>query len=288
MGQVRRRSGSLAAMLFLLLFGHAVGAESPDRPPSASEPPSVDSPSSSTTASIVQEPYVSIDAVVINPYRTVDVGSLVGGVIERFYYDEGDFIEKGQVVVHVDPKRYRLIALRAEDRLRAAEVAFALAEQEAKLKRELLQLDAATQQDMAKKGARAEIARYAMAEAKRDVDLARYDLANCKIKAPFSGYLAVRYKRPDETVERLEKVFALVDTSQVYAVADVPEILISEFLKGTEAEFVLRPDVRFTGVVDKVGKLIDPNSRTKKVYLLIDNADSQLEVGMTGALKLMK
>jgi cobalt-zinc-cadmium efflux system membrane fusion protein len=89
-------------------------------------------------------------------------------------------------------------------------------------------------------------------------------------------------------VERLEKVFALVDSSRVYAVAKIPEILISEFQKGTQAEFVLRPDASFAGVVDKVGKLIDPTSRTKKVYLLIDNADSQLEVGMTGTLKLVK
>ena len=48
------------------------------------------------------------------------------------------------------------------------------------------------------------------------------------------------------------------------------------------------PDKKFTGVVDKVGKLIDPKSRTKRVYLLIDNKDSLLEIGMTGSLKLVK
>ena len=169
-----------------------------------------------------KEPYLSIDAVVINPYRSANVGSLVGGEIEHFYFDEGDLVKKGEPVVIVDSRRYRLIALRAEERLRASEAALKLAEQEIKIKEDLLELDAATRQDVVKKAAEAEIARYAVAEAERELDLARFDLVHCKIEAPFTGYLAVRYKQPDEPVERLEKVFALVDSSKVYAVANVP------------------------------------------------------------------
>jgi multidrug resistance efflux pump len=113
-------------------------------------------------------------------------------------------------------------------------------------------------------------------------------LESCEIKAPFSGYLAVRYKQPDETVERLEKVFALVDTSKVHAVANVPELMLDEFPKGKEAFFLLTPEKRFKGTVDRVGKLIDPKSRTKRVFLLINNSDNKLEVGMTGTMQLFK
>jgi RND family efflux transporter MFP subunit len=278
----------LAGAVAILLAGSSIWVASDILYAENTEPPPDGISSQSSPDRAGKDPYVTIDAVVVNPYRSANVGSLVGGEIQNFAFDEGDFVNKGDVVVVIDPRRYRLIALRSEQRLRAAEASLKLAEQEAKLKEELIELDAATRQDLLKKKAEAEIARFAVAEAERELDLARYDLVNCKIEAPFSGYLAVRYKQPDEPVDRLEKVFALVDSSKVYAVANVPEILVSEFKKGTEAEFVQGTDRKFTGVVEKIGKLIDPKSRTKRVYLLIDNSDSKLEIGMTGSLKLVK
>lgn len=287
MGDLRRWTAVLAGFVLISLPASPVWAESGTASSRTSEPPPAKSLQTSP-AKADTEPYVSIDAVVIKPYRYANIGSLVGGEIEHIYFEEGDLIKQGQTVVLIDARRYRLVALRAEQRLRAAEAALKLAEQETKLKEELLQLEAATKQDVLKKAAEAEIARFTVAEAERELDLARFDLVHCRIKAPFTGHLAVRYKQPDEPVDRLEKVFSLVDSSKVYAEANVPEVLVSEFKKGTEAQFVYMPDKKFSGVVDKIGKLIDPRSRTKRVYLLIDNADSKLEVGMTGSLKLVK
>lgn len=235
-----------------------------------------------------QKPYVKIDAVVINPYRSANVGTQVGGVIAVMHFDEGDFIQEGQVVVEIDSKRYRITVLRAEDRLKALQAACKRQEEEAKLRGELLDLDATTRQELEKAEAEAEIARFRMQEAGQELDLAKFDLSCCKVKAPFSGYLAVRYKQPDEPVERLEKIFALVDSSKVHAVANVPESLLNQFKLGNKAVLRYGSDKTVTGTVDRIGKLIDPKSRTKRVYLLVDNSANQLEVGMTGVLELMK
>jgi hypothetical protein len=42
------------------------------------------------------------------------------------------------------------------------------------------------------------------------------------------------------------------------------------------------------GAVERVGKLLDPKSGTKKVYVILDNPDGQLEIGMAGALEPAK
>jgi RND family efflux transporter MFP subunit len=280
-------SAGFLASFFLVVMAAALsyGTDGKQWSPSG-EPPSADSllarPESTRKAD------VRIEAVVVNPYRSANVGSQVGGSIDRVHFDEGDFIKEGELVVEIDPKRYQLIADRAEERLKGLEVALKRAEEEVRLKGELLGLDATTRQELLKARAEMEVAQARVGEARRELDLAKYDLQCCKIKAPFAGYVAVRYKQPDETVERLEKVFALVDSSKVHAVANVPEILISEFPKGTKAAFTYSPEKRFSGTVDRIGKLIDPKSRTKRVYLLIDNSSGQLEVGMTGSLELVK
>lgn len=251
-------------------------------------PPAQSSTNESEDPPSSAKPYIKIDAVAINPYRSANVGAQVGGVIERMYFDEGDYVQEGQIVVELDPRRYRITVMRAEDRLKALQVALVRQEEEAKLRAELLELEATTRQELAKAKAEAEIARFRVQEAREELELAKFDLACCKVKAPFAGYLAVRYKQPDETVERLEKIFALVDSSKVYAVANVPEVLLGRFKMGTKATLRYGPDRTFTGTVDRIGKLIDPKSRTKRVYLLVDNSAGQLEVGMTGVLELAK
>jgi membrane fusion protein, multidrug efflux system len=231
------------------------------------------------------KPHASIEAVVVNPFRSANVGAQVGGVIDRFHFDEGDLVQEGRVVAEIAPKRYEIVVYRAQDKLKAMEVALKQAEEVAQIKGEVFDLDATTRQELTKAKAEAEIARARVGEAKRELELAMFDLECCKIKAPYTGYLAVRYKQPEETVDRLEKVFSLVDSSKVHAVANVPEMMISEFKKGAEARFVYSPTKTFRGVVDKVGILIDPKSKTKRVYMLIDNSGGELEIGMTGTLR---
>ncbi len=231
---------------------------------------------------------VTVEAAVVNPYQSAHVGSQVAGVIDQFYFEEGDLVREGQVVLQIDPARYRLNAQRAEDKLKGLEVALMRLKEEVGVKTELFDLNALSRQDFIKAKSEEEIMRYRVGEARKEMDIALLDLQSCKVKAPFTGHLAIRYKQPGEPTERLEKVFFLVDSSKVYAVANVPEPLLSQFHKGTEASYVYSSKKKFKGTVDRIGKLIDPKSRTKRVYLLIDNSGAELEVGMTGSLQLVK
>lgn len=162
------------------------------------------------------------------------------------------------------------------------------AEDDAKLKEEVFGLDATTRQEVLRAVAEAEVARHRLAEAEQELELARFDLDACRVKAPFTGYLAAKHKQPEESVERLEKIFTIVDTSKVYAVANVPEDLLPFFPRGAEAIFVSGLGKAVDGQIERMGKVIDPKSRTKRVYLLIDNPRNELEVGMTGSLRLPK
>jgi RND family efflux transporter MFP subunit len=272
----------------LLLVGPSRGEEETDWSP-GSEPPPVEEKSIPAESLPRQQKISStIEAVVINPYRSANVGGQVGGIIERFNAEEGDRIEEGQIVVELYDRRYLLLAERARERVRSLEVAFSRAEEEARIKGEVYDLDATTRQEVLKARSEAEIARYRLAEAKRELDLAVFDLDACKIQAPFTGYLASKFKQTDETAERLEKIFAIVDTTHIYAVANIPEESVSEFGKGAEAVFIYGDGKEFKGKIDRVGKLIDPKSRTKRVYVLIDNRGNELEAGMSGSLRLLK
>ncbi len=187
---------------------------------------------------ISQPTDIKIEAVVVTPYRSANVGGQVGGEIEKFHFEEGDPLTEGEVVVEIDPTRYRLLVQRTEEKLRGIEAVLRRAEEEAQIKQQLFELDSTSLQEVTRTKAEAEVALHRVAETRVELELARLDLDGTKIKAPFSGYLTIRYKQPDEPVERLEKIFGVVDSSKVHAVANVPENLLSEFRKGTQSVFV--------------------------------------------------
>jgi RND family efflux transporter MFP subunit len=227
---------------------------------------------------------------VIAPWRSAEISAEARGIVDAFNFKEGDFVEKDQVVVVISKKRYTLAVQRAANAVKAAEADQKRARQESQLKEQLLSEKAVTHGDVLKAKSDEEVTAFRLEEAKIALEVARLDLESCQVKAPFSGYVALRFKEPFESVDYSQKLFVLVDTSKVYAIAGVPEPYLSHFPKGDRAKFVLSTgrEKPFVGTVERIGKLLDSKSWTRKVYVVIDNPDGKLEVGMTGYLEPAK
>ena len=229
-----------------------------------------------------------IEAAVVHPFKSANVGVEVKGAIMRINFEEGDPVSKDSVVLEISPNRYKLIVKKADERVKGLELSLKNSEEDFKTKEELLSLNAGTQQDVTKAKTQVDIERHRLLESREDLKLALMDLESCKVTAPFTGYLAVRYKQPDEVVNQYDNVFAVVDKSKVFAVANVTEIQAPKFVKGAKAIFVHGPGKKYEGMVDKVGVLVDPQSKTLKVHILIDNSSGDLQVGTTGSLELVE
>lgn len=281
---------AIAACVCTILASFVSASEAPKGMPSSGQVASSYSAPSDPRNSPEKSPpdYERIDrieAAVIHPYRSANVGTEVKGIISRIHFEEGEFVPKDAVIVEVSPDRYRLLARKAEERVKGLELSLRNAEDDLKTKEELFSLNAGTQQDVIKARTQVDIERHRLAEASEELKLAILDLKSCQITAPFDGFLAVRYKQQDEAVNQYDNVFALVDKSKVYAVANVPENQASRFSKHCGIRFVHSLGKKYEGAVDKVGVLVDPQSKTLKVHVLIDNPDGALQVGTTGSLE---
>ncbi len=235
------------------------------------------------------EQSAEVDSAVINPFRKAVIGAEVPGIISAVNFEEGDYVRNGQVVVEISKKRYQAIASRAKKRLEASQKALERAEKDADIKRKLLKKGAITQQEMIQAESAVEIAKAETAEVSQALNLAEMDVRACSVRAPFSGYINQSFKHNYEPVGRLEKIFEIVDTSKVYAVANVPEHALQLFKRDRIVNFT--PSVGaepIPGKIRKLGKSLDPSSKTKKVYALIINKNSQLEIGMSGSLQVIK
>lgn len=225
-----------------------------------------------------------IEGAVISPYQNANVGAEVNGIVDVFHFQEGDLVRKGDVVAEISPKRYSLTARRAVAAREARRKELEGARDERAIKGKLYDLHGTTRMAVSEVESRQDVSAARVREADADVEMAKLNEADCRVRAPFSGYLAVRYKQPHEPVDRLEKLFALVDTTKVYAVGNAGEDQLGRFPVGATVAFTTATGKKFSGRVERVSKLIDPASRTKRVHVLIDNADGALEVGMSGMM----
>jgi len=229
-----------------------------------------------------------IEAAVVHPFKSANVGTEVKGLIDRINFEEGDPVSKDSIVLEISPDRYKVLAKKAEQRVKGLELSLKNAEEDFKTKEELFSLNAGTQQDVIKAKTQVDIEKHRLLEAREELKLAAMDIDACMVKAPFAGFLAVRYKQPQEVVNQYDNVFAVVDKSKVYAVANVPESQASKFVKGAKTFFIHGSGRKYEGEVDKVGVLVDPQSKTLKVHILIDNSSGDLQVGTTGSLELVE
>ncbi len=265
--------------------GRQVGDENPVEV-KAPEQASEEGRAAEQTANVnIESPSERIEATIIDPFRKCVVAAEVDGIIENVFFDTGDFIEEGQLVAEISRKRYELAVAKMEKRVQSLKETVRIAEKDLEIKERVYQMQVGTLQEVEKGRSELAAARAQLGEAEIDLKQALLNLESCKVTAPFSGFMAARFKNPHEAVNRLENLFAMVDTARVYAVANVPLKMVDMFRIGQSAVFNFESGARISGRVERVEKVVDSRTDTKKVYVLIDNSKAGLEVGMTGYLE---
>jgi multidrug efflux pump subunit AcrA (membrane-fusion protein) len=156
----------------------------------------------------------AVEQAVIHPFQSANVGSEVGGVVQTVLFHEGDRVNQGDVVAVMFDERELIQVRKVREKLTGLRLELKKAEIDLKIKEELVALGVATRLELEKAVSEAEVAAQRIRETSEELLAAEINLKACNIRAPFTGYVAVRYKQPFETVERLEKVFAVLDASK--------------------------------------------------------------------------
>jgi len=302
--QARRnasRDGSPAARwisLVLLLAALAAGiACSTETPAAASKPPvtldpdvyETDHPEVFQTAKSQMRPLPTLVTAngTVSPdvNRTIHVTSLGGGRVVDLKVKLGENVTKGQTLLVIS----------------SPDLAGALSDyQKAKVDEVLAHKALDRAQILFDRGAIAakdlETAQDAEDKAKVDVETADHhvrilgaDPAHpsplIDLKAPVSGTIVEQNVAGFEGIKSLDNtpsLFTIADLAQVWVVCDVFENDLGEVHRDDTAEIHLNafPDRVFKGRVADISRVLDPNTRSAKVRIVLGNADGALRPGM--------
>ena len=156
----------------------------------------------------------------------------VGGTVQEIRVDIGDQVTKDQVIAVLDKEPFELDVQSAEAELQKAQADEQHKKAEYTRRRSLYERDVASKSEL-------DVALYAYRKATSDVDntrsklnLARRDLTNTTLRAPFDGSVAARSVDAFVEVTAGQEIVKLDAKGTLEVAFDIPETIISRVAKG--------------------------------------------------------
>lgn len=123
----------------------------------------------------------------ITPYRQSQVRPQVDGIITERLFEEGATVEKGQQLYQIDDARYRAALNSAIADMKSAEANIKSVEARAQRYKDLVKINAVSEQEYDDVTAELDQAKAAVAVAQAAVDVAQVNLDYTKVYAPIAG-----------------------------------------------------------------------------------------------------
>jgi multidrug efflux system membrane fusion protein len=218
----------------------------------------------------------------VEAFEIVQVTARVPGAVERIRFVEGDLVRAGEVLVEIDPERYRLALLEAKANLEKAKAA--VAEAEAGLARR----EGANEktpglipgEEIDAWRTRVATAGADMAAAEAAVELAERNARDSGARAPFAGTIQNRNVQTGQYVQPGALLTTLVRRDPLLVRFQVPEGEAGRIAVGLVARFRVRHDALERGArIVHVGGTVDPGSRMVPVTAQVVNPDPALRPG---------
>jgi len=218
----------------------------------------------------------------IEAFEIVQVTARVPGAVERVRFREGERVPKGQVLVEIEPERYRLAVVEAQAALEQARAA--LAEAQAGLSRR----EGANErnpglipgEELGAWSTRAATARAEVSSQEAALRLAQRNANDAHARAPFSGIIQTRDVQTGQYVQPGTLLTTLVRRDPLLLRFHVPEGESENLEPGLLARFRVRDskddrEAKITHVADTA----HPSTRMVAVTAEIPNADASLRPG---------
>jgi len=253
------------------------------------------------------EGYVSAPArVEAIPTRIADVGTLISGRVREIYVAEGQRVKKGQVLLEIQGLEIGEIKgeyIRTRAALESARANFErqkkLLQENIAAKRAYIEAQAAYQEAKAAFSA-ADQKLHSIgitdAEAQRLVETAVSEgehqisstAATLKIYSPISGIVGKTSVKVGQQVDPDTDIMEVVDSRQVWVVADIYEKNLATVKPGQRVEVITEayPSRVFSGTLEFMSPVVDEQTRTVKVRTTIDNPEGLLKPEMFATMRI--
>ncbi|MBX7256999.1 MAG: efflux RND transporter periplasmic adaptor subunit [Candidatus Hydrogenedentes bacterium] len=235
--------------------------------------------------------------VSFNRNKSAAVTTLLSGVLVDVFKDVGEQVREGEIVATVRSPELAQVAAEYKKALAEAQ----LASQSLSREKDLFEKQISARQDLEAAQAASAVCQSAVNEARQhllnlgleqsEIDKAvkggkEHSLA--PIRAPFDATVIDRSAARGAAVEPGTPLLQIVDLSTMWLQLSVPESALSTIGIGLDvrAHFDAYPESTFSGTIDWIAPIVDPQTRMVQARAVLANPDGLLKDGLFGRVEI--
>jgi cobalt-zinc-cadmium efflux system membrane fusion protein len=207
----------------------------------------------------------------------IDVYPLVGGNVLSVNVELGDHVTKGQVLATIRSTELAEVQKDVSD----AKTDMVVAQNNLRVAKEMYEGKLNTERDVLEAKSQLQKAQDQMQRAGAVSTVYNVKKGNIySVVAPISGYVVQKNINKDMQLrnDRSENIFDVANTTNVWAIMNVNESDIDKISLGMKAQVstLSYPDKVFDGKIDKIFKIIDPETNAMQARVVLDNKNGLL------------
>lgn len=212
---------------------------------------------------------------VVEEERSSAMSFAVAGTVKMTYAEEGQRVSKGELLARLDTVNLSSAYYAAKAQLSQAEDAMRRVQKlyDSQSIPEIKYIDVQTQ----------------LEKARSMEAIARKNLADSRLVAPFSGVIGNKSAESGENVLPNQPVYMLLKIEDVKIKVAVPEKEIADILKNQRARISVPAlhDASYEGIIEERGIVADPVSHSYTVRIRVHNPASELLPGMVCSVSVV-
>jgi RND family efflux transporter MFP subunit len=289
-------AGAVSLSLVVLGGLFLAGCGSKETPPPL--PPSVTVAAPEMREVTVYKTYPST----LQGVSEVEIRARASGYLEKTNFNEGSFVNKGDLLFIIEQAPYKLAVESSQADLERAEAGRELAETRKQRLELALQTNSVSEVEVDIAAAELAQSIASVNQAKAHLNNAKLDLSYTTVHAPISGRISLANVSDENLVGYSEPtiITSIVDDSTIEAYFEVPEREAIKFLRQRSdqkvSEYVRGLDVKLEladrsmygtiGHIDFMDNKVDSMTRTIRVRAIFDNAKYELTSGLFATVQV--
>jgi membrane fusion protein (multidrug efflux system) len=233
----------------------------------------------------------------IKSRKNVEIRARVSGYLERIHVDEGNKVQKGQVLFSISSQEYREEALKAKAALKSAMAEAKSAELNLQNVKLLVSKNTISKVEQEMAETRLEALRAKVEEAQAHESQALLKLSLTEIRAPFDGVIDRIPSKVGSLIEAGSLLTTISDNEEVFAYFNISEkeyldfsMNLKEYDTKSDINLVLANDQEYvhTGKIETIEGEFDKEIGSIAFRVRFPNPDKILKNGSTGKIRLKR
>lgn len=213
--------------------------------------------------------------------KQADLRAEVSAIVLQVLKDNGDKVQKGDLLVRLDDTAFRQALSSAQEAERAAQQGFDQAERQFNRLKTLSVSGAVSTQAKEDAELRRNTAQSDLAAARTRVVQDQQQLARTEVRAPFAGIVGKREVSNGDTAQIGKALLKVIDPTSIRLEGFIPADQILQIKTGQAVNFYINGahNQAFEGQVERISPVADATTRQVGVQVALKD-NSQLTVGL--------